>query len=69
MWKLLRKKVSQLGFWDWGMLKIYAFTAGIIVGAFFPEFVKKNIWVFILIVAITLIWLLNSLFFNKRKDL
>ncbi len=67
MWNYFRKKVDQMGFWDWGMMKIYAFAVGIVAGAFFPDFVKSYIWIFIVLIAISFIWLMNSLFFKKNK--
>jgi hypothetical protein len=65
MWRYFRKKVDQMGFWDWGMLKIYAFSIGILIGAYYPKFIKQYIWVFIILIAFSFLWLMNSLFFRK----
>ncbi|HIP48433.1 MAG TPA: hypothetical protein EYG92_05650 [Lutibacter sp.] len=66
MWRYFRKKVDQMGFWDWGMLKIYAFSVGVVLGAYFPEFIKDYLVFFIVLIAISFVWMMNSLFFKKH---
>lgn len=68
MWKNFKKLVNQMDVWGWGMMKIYAFTVGIVVGAFFPDFIKKYIWIFVIIILISFIWFLNILIFKKRSN-
>lgn len=45
--KILEQKVkSNYTFWDIGLLKTYGAIPGLILGAYFPEFVIKYFWVF-----------------------
>jgi len=55
-----------MGFWDWGMLKIYAFSVGIVLGAYFPEFIKEDVIFFIVLIVISFIWMINSIFLKKH---
>jgi hypothetical protein len=66
MWNYFKNKIKQMNIWDWGALKVYAFAVGIVIGAYFPSFIKQYIWIFVVLIAISLIWLLNSLFFKKH---
>ncbi len=67
MWKYFRNRIAQMNIWDWGAMKVYAFTVGIVIGAYFPEFTKKYLLVFITLIAITFFWLLHSLFIRKSN--
>ena len=65
--KFYARMHSTFTFWDYGFLKMYGAIAGLVLGAYFPEFVKNNlIW----LVAIFLILLFRYsylLFFKKIK--
>ncbi len=47
------KKIKTYGIWDIAVLKIYCAAFGIIIGAYFPAFVKQYLVVFIGIILIT----------------
>ncbi|MFK8006301.1 MAG: hypothetical protein AB8H03_08025 [Saprospiraceae bacterium] len=50
---------------DYGFLKVYGAIFGLVVGAFFPTFVKSNLVVFIIIFSLLLIRYLYLLFWKK----
>jgi hypothetical protein len=52
--------------WDYGFLKIYGLIPGLILGAFFPAFVKEYLWVFVAIFLILLTRYLYLLFVKKE---
>jgi len=66
MWRYFRKKIDQMGFWDWGMLKTYAFSGGLVLGAYFHEFVKEYVIFFIVLIVISFLWMMNSMFLKKH---
>jgi len=52
--RLLRTKV-----WWWGdiwALKWCAFLFGIIAGAFFSDFVKQYVWIFLVVAVVLAVW-------------
>ena len=54
--KFLERKVSaNYTFWDIGLLKTYGFIPGLILGAYFPEFVMKYLWLFVVVFAVLLV--------------
>ena len=46
------QRTQALGIWDIGVLKIYCALFGIIIGAFIPNFVRQNIWWFVIPVVL-----------------
>ena len=47
------KKIrNDFSFWDLGMLKTYGMIPGLILGAFFPEFVMQYLWLFVTLFAV-----------------
>ena len=55
-------KVRKFNIWDIAVLKTYLFFLGMIVGAYFAQFVQTNIYVFAVVVILSLIWLLYRMF-------
>ena len=55
-------RVRKFSIWDIAVFKIYLALLGMILGAYFSQFVKDNIYVFAVIVILSLIWLLYRLF-------
>ncbi len=68
MWKYFEKKADRMNFWDIGILKIYVMSIGLVVGAFFPTFIKTYLSVFIAIIVITLTYLMYGLFFRNNEE-
>ena len=62
---MVDKVRNDFTFWDIGLLKTYGAIPGLILGAFFPEFVKQNLWVFIFIFGVIFIPYIYVLFFKK----
>jgi len=54
---------------DYGFLKLYGFSFGIMLGAFFPAFVKNYLVIFIAIFSVLLVRYCYLLFWKKAKDL
>lgn len=68
MWEYFEKKVARMNLWDIGTLKLYVMSIGLVVGAFFPDFIKTYLSVFIAIIVITLTYLMYGLFFRNHED-
>lgn len=51
------KKVvdTHFTFWDISLLKTYGAIPGLILGAYFPEFVFKYLWLFVAIFSVLLV--------------
>lgn len=44
--KMYDRMFNNFTRWDYGFLKLYGWSFGIILGAYFPEFVKNYVWIF-----------------------
>ena len=53
--------------WDYGFLKLYGGLFGLMMGAFFPEFVKGNLVIFITVFLILMFRYLYLLFIKDVK--
>jgi hypothetical protein len=56
------KAISGFNIWDIAIFKTYLFSLGIIVGAYISDFVKKKVWIFIIIVVLSGAWLVYKMF-------
>lgn len=65
--KLYDRMFENFTRWDFGFLKLYGWTFGIILGAYFPEFVKTYLVVFATIFLILLVRYVYLLFLKKQK--
>jgi hypothetical protein len=62
----LEKKTNEnFTFWDIGLLKTYGAIPGLILGAFFPEFIKQYLWLFIAVFVVLMFRYLYLLFIKK----
>ena len=52
------KKVKSQTVWDVGVLKIFCTLVGIIAGAYISVFVQQNLWWFLILSFVLLVWLL-----------
>jgi len=50
--------VQRFNIWDIGIFKLYLFSVGLIIGAYFSVFVKKYVKIIVAIAALSLVWLL-----------
>jgi len=53
--------------WDIGLLKTYGAIPGLILGAYFPQFVKQYLWVFIFIFGVLFVRYVYLLFFKNSE--
>jgi putative Mn2+ efflux pump MntP len=56
------EKIKKLNVWDIGALKTYVFLFGLIIGAYFPGFVKQYLWVIIILIILLVIKLIYKVF-------
>ena len=59
------KSVSRYTAWDFGILKICLFSAGVILGAYFPQFFLRNIALVWLVFIITYAYIMYKTFLKK----
>ncbi len=62
-----RKVRNNFTFWDLGLLKTYGAIPGLILGACFPEFVFRYLWVFIVAFILLMIRYLYLLLIKKES--
>jgi hypothetical protein len=55
-------KVKKLKMWDFAVMKAALIIFGIIIGAYIPEIVKKNLWYFVVVWAVLYAILLYKVF-------
>lgn len=55
-------KIKKLNVWDIGALKVYVLLFGMIIGAYFPEFVMQNLLIIIIVIALLIIKLIWKVF-------
>jgi uncharacterized membrane protein YfcA len=60
--KWAEKKIKKLTFWDVGVLKLCLVVFGMVLGAYVANFVKQYVWWFVVVFAITYIYLLCKIF-------
>jgi putative Mn2+ efflux pump MntP len=58
------EKIKRMNVWNIGILKIMLAIFGMIIGAYFPEFVKANLR--ILIAIFVVLWLIIATKFFKK---
>jgi len=63
MFKKVRNNFTD---WDVGFLKIYGAIPGLILGAYFPDVIKQNLWVFVPIFLMLLVRYTYLLFVKKE---
>lgn len=56
------EKLKNLNVWDIAALKTYCLLIGIVIGAYFPEFVIKYLWTIIAIIVLLIIKLMFKVF-------
>lgn len=56
------KKLKNLNVWDIGALKIYVLLFGMIIGAYFPEWVMQNLLIIVAVIVLLMIKLLYKVF-------
>jgi len=66
---IVDKVRNDFTFWDIGLLKTYGAIPGLIIGAFFPEFVKQYIGFFILVFAILFLRYVYVLFLKNKNPI
>ncbi len=54
--------IQDFNIWDIAVFKLYLFSIGLIVGAYFSDFVKKRIWWVVAIVVLTGVWMIYKMF-------
>ncbi len=64
---ILKRMKDNFTDWDYGFLKLYGALFGMIVGAYFPEFVKSNLIIVIIVFTILLVRYMYLLFFKKTR--
>ncbi|MDA3840319.1 MAG: hypothetical protein PF572_04480 [Patescibacteria group bacterium] len=55
-------QIRKFNIWDFVVFKIYLFSLGAIVGAYFSQFVIDYVWDFTFVVIASLMWLLYRMF-------
>ena len=55
-------KIKKLNVWDIGALKVYCLLIGVVIGAYFPEFVMQHLWTIIAVIVLLMIKLLYKVF-------
>jgi len=63
-----RKVRKDFTFWDLGLLKTYGAIPALILGAYFPAFVKRYLWIFVAIFIVLLVRYCYLLFIKKDSD-
>lgn len=67
--KFMKKKVRKnFTFWDIGLLKTYGAIPALILGAYFPAFVKRYLWIFVAIFVVLLVRYCYLLFIKKDSN-
>ena len=56
------KKIKSLNVWDIGALKVYVLLIGMIIGAYFPEWVMQNLLIIVIVIVLLMIKLLYKVF-------
>ena len=54
--------------WPWyesGILKYQCIIFGLLIGAYFPDFILKNAWIFIILFVLAYIKTIHFYFFTK----
>ncbi len=54
--------IRDFSIWDIGIFKIYLFSIGLIVGAYFSDFIKKRIWLVVAIAVLSGAWMVYKMF-------
>ena len=57
---------SNFTIWDLGLLKTYGAIPGLLIGAYFPEFVITYLWVWVSFFIVLLLRYIYLLFFLKN---
>ena len=60
--KWAKKGVKNFKIWDFSVLKTYTFLIGMIVGAYFSDFTKNYLWLWIVIIAVCFVRLMYLMF-------
>ncbi len=56
------EKLKKLDVWDIAALKVYVLLIGMIIGAYFPEWVMQNLLIIIVVIVLLMIKLLFKVF-------
>lgn len=56
------EKLKNLNVWDIAAVKTYCLLIGIVIGAYFPEFVIQYLWIIIAVIVVLMIKLLYKIF-------
>ena len=65
--KLYSKMEANFTRWDYGFLKLYGGIFGLMVGAYYPTFVKTYLWIFVTAFVVLLLRYCYILFFKKKN--
>ena len=65
MMKFVNKQAKKQSVWDLSVLKIYAFAFGLIVGAYFADFIKQYVWYVVAVIVITFVILIKRFWLKK----
>jgi len=65
---MVDKVRNDFNFWDLALLKSYGAIPGLILGAFFPLFVKQYLWIFIIFWSILFVRYVYVLFLTPRRE-
>ena len=60
-------RVKQANMWDIAALKVYVLLIGLVIGAYFSNFIKENVTVFIIGIIVFLFIVMYGFFFRKSK--
>ena len=60
-----KKLKNDFGFWDLGFLKVYGMIPGLILGALFPEFIMKYLWILLIVFGVLMVRYFYLLFIKK----
>lgn len=63
----LKDKVKGMSVSDIVVLKIYVVLFGMVVGAYFSEFVIDHLWNFIIAIVILMMYLIFTMFFKGSR--
>jgi len=64
IFKWAKKAIKKMKVWDIGMLKILLLLIGVVIGAYFPIFVKQNLYIFIALIVI--LWVILGWKFYRK---
>lgn len=58
----LEQRTKNFQLIDFSVLKLYVMLIGLLLGAYFPQYVKQNLSLIIVLIILTFMWLMYKIF-------